>query len=57
MFYTKRTKKEILDYCDEAFDKVWYMRSHPCKEKDIEKQRQIAVKRVEKKYPEVLEYT
>ena len=46
MVYLKRNKKEIIEYIDEAFDKVWYMRSHPCDNTEIEKQRLEAMKRV-----------
>ena len=42
-----RKIKEIYDYLDEAESKVWYMRSHPCNNPEIEK--------VEKAYPEVLD--
>ena len=48
-----RTEEEIIKYMDEAFDKVWYMRSRPCGIPDIEKGRLNAIKRVEKEYPEV----
>lgn len=48
-----RTEKEIIKYMDEAFDKVWYMRSRPCDIPDIEKGRLKSIKRVEKEYPEV----
>ena len=48
-----RTEEEIIKYMDEAFDKVWYMRSHPCDIPDIEKGRLKSIKRVEKEYPEV----
>lgn len=48
-----RTEEEIIKYMDEAFDKVWYMRSRPCDIPDIEKRRLKAIKRVEKEYPEV----
>ena len=50
-----RTEEEIIKYMDEAFDKVWYMRSRPCDIPDIEKGRLNAIKRVEKEYPEVKE--
>lgn len=56
MVYLKRDKKEIIEYLDEAFDKVWYMRSHPCDNPEIEKQRLEAIKNVLGKYPEVQEY-
>ena len=48
-----RTEDEIIKYMDEAFDKVWYMRSRPCDIPDIEKGRLKSIKRVEKEYPEV----
>lgn len=48
-----RTEEEIIKYMDEAFDKVWYMRSRPCDIPDIEKGRLKSIKRVEKEYPEV----
>ena len=48
-----RTEEEIIKYMDEAFDKVWYMRSRPCDIPDIEKRRLKSIKRVEKEYPEV----
>lgn len=48
-----RTEKEIKKYMDEAFDKVWFMRSHPCDIPNIEKGRLKSIKRVEKEYPEV----
>lgn len=48
-----RTEEEIFKYLNEACDKVWYMRSHPCDNPEIEKGRLKAIKRVEKQYPEV----
>lgn len=48
-----RTQKEIKEYLDEAFDKVWYMRSHPCDNPKIEKSRLKAIENIVKKYPEV----
>ena len=51
-----RTEKEIKKYMDEAFDKVWYIRNHPCDIPDIpdiKKERLESIKRVEKEYPEV----
>lgn len=35
----KRTTKEITEYMDEAFDKVWLMRTHPCDDPEIETSR------------------
>lgn len=48
-----RTEEEIIKYMDEAFDKVWYMRSHYCDIPAIEKRRLKAIKRIRKTYPEV----
>ena len=50
-----RKEKQILKYLEEAEMKVWYMRSRPCDIPEIEKGRLTAIKKVEKKYPEVLE--
>lgn len=50
-----RKKQEIYDYLDEAESKVWYMRSHPCNNPEIEKGRLEAIEKVEKAYPEVLD--
>lgn len=50
-----RTEKEIIEYMDEAFDKVWYMRSHPCDVPEVEERRKEAIKKVLEKYPECKE--
>ena len=50
-----RTESEITKYLDEALDKVWYMRSHPCDIPEIEKGRLNAIKEIEDEYPEVKE--
>ena len=50
-----RKEKQILKYLEEAETKVWYMRSRPCDNTEIEKDRLKAIKQVEKEYPEVLE--
>lgn len=50
-----RKIKEINEYMDEVFDKVWYMRSRPCDIPEIEENRLKAIKKVEEKYPEVLD--
>lgn len=52
---SRRSEKSILEYLEEADHKVWYMRSHPCENKEIEEKRKEAVKKIEEKYPEVLE--
>lgn len=49
-----RKLKEIQEYETEAFDKVWYMRSHPSEHPTIEENRLKAIERIEKEYPEVL---
>lgn len=51
----KRTNKEILEYMDEAFDKVWLMRSHPVDDPVIEAKRLLAVKRILKTYDDIPE--
>ena len=48
-----RKEKEIEEYLEEAFDKVWYMRSKPCDNEEIEKKRLDNIKRIEQLYPEV----
>lgn len=50
-----RKKQEIEKYLEEAFDKVWYMRSRKCDNEEIEKKRLEAIKVIEEKYPEVLD--
>ena len=49
-----RKKKEIIEYLEESLDKVWYMRSQPCDNPEIEQKRKEAVEKVINKYPEVL---
>lgn len=53
--FIKKNKKEINEYLDEALDKVWYMRSHPCDIPNIEEGRLKAIERIEKEYPETKE--
>lgn len=50
-----RKEKEIIKYLDEAFDKVWLMRSKPCNNLEIEERRMKAVKEVLKKYNDIPE--
>lgn len=50
-----RKKIELEKYLEEAESKVWYMRSRPCDNPEIEERRLKAVERIEKEYPEVLE--
>ena len=48
-----RDRDEIEDYCKEAFDKVWLMRSHTCGNPIIESKRIEAVKRILKSYSDI----
>lgn len=41
-----RTEEDIIEYMEEACDKVWYMRSRPCDIPDIEKRRLEAIKKL-----------
>lgn len=50
-----RKQKEIEQYLNEAFDKVWYMRSIECDNPEIEQRRLKQIERIEQAYPEVLE--
>lgn len=50
-----RNKAEIKEYMEEAFDKVWLMRSHPGDNPYIEKARIEAVKRVRSTYDDIPE--
>lgn len=49
----KRTTKEIKEYMDEAFDKVWLMRTHPCDNPEIEEKRVDAVERIFMTYDDI----
>lgn len=49
-----RDEDEISEYYNEAFDKVWLMRSRPCDDyPDIEANRQAAVERILKTYKDI----
>lgn len=48
-----RTEEEILKYMDEAFDKVWYMRSRPCAIPEIERARVAHIVRVLLTYKDI----
>lgn len=50
-----RRKKEIEVYENEAFDKVWLMRTHPCNNPEIEEQRQAAIERILNTYEDIPE--
>ena len=53
-----RKQKEIIEYMDEAFDKVWIVRSihsNPCENADFEKKRTENIERILSKYKNVPE--
>lgn len=50
-----RKKKEIIEYLDEAFDKVWLMRTTPCENPDIEEGRIKNIERILNQYPDIPE--
>lgn len=45
-----RSTREIDEYLDEAFDKVWFSRTQVCDIAEVEQKRLEAVKRVVEKY-------
>lgn len=49
----KRSTKEIIKYQEEAFDKVWLMRTRPCNYPDIEARRRAAVERIFNTYDDI----
>lgn len=51
----RRTEKEVIAYQDEAFDKVWLMRTHPCDHPDIEAKRRAAIDRIFETYDDIPE--
>ena len=51
----RRSTKEITKYLDEAFDKVWLMRTHKCEIEEIEKARVESVKRILNTYEDIPE--
>ena len=51
-----RSEKELEKYEQEAFDKVWLMRTSPCDIPEIEARRQEAVKRIMDTYDDIPEY-
>lgn len=48
-----REREEIEEYRNEAFDKVWLMRSHPCENPKIEADRMKAVRRILRSYKDI----
>lgn len=51
----KRTNSEIKEYMEEAFDKVWLMRTHPCDDPEIELKRKENMKRILDTYDDIPE--
>jgi hypothetical protein len=52
----RRTNSQIKEYMDEAFDKVWLMRTHPVPDRpEIEKRRREAVERILNTYDDIPE--
>lgn len=50
-----RSRKDLIEYEQEAFEKVWLMRTKPCEDKDIEARRQAAVERILATYDDIQE--
>ncbi len=50
-----RKQKEIQEYLDEAFDKVWLCRSHPCNDENIERNRMQKVAEILSNYKDIPE--
>ena len=49
----RRRTKEIIKYMDEAFDKVWLMRTHECENEEIENRRVENIRRILKEYDDI----
>ena len=50
-----RSRKDLIEYHKEADDKVWLMRSFPCDNPEIEKDRLAAVERIMNTYNDIPE--
>lgn len=50
-----RPKKELEEYLEEAWDKVWLMRSSPVEDEEIERKRAAAVDRIFETYDDIPE--
>lgn len=50
---TNRSIKEIQEYENEAFDKVWFTRTHPEENHVIEVARRKNIERILAKYPDI----
>lgn len=55
VYHDIRDRDEIDEYEQEAFDKVWLMRSHPCDDPHIEKGRINSIRRVLDTYDDIPE--
>lgn len=55
MTHRPRSKKEMEEYLEEAFDKVWLMRTHPVDNEEIERERVAAVTRIFETYDDIPE--
>jgi hypothetical protein len=53
MTHRPRSKKELEKYLEEAWDKVWLMRSSPVEDEKIEKERAAAVDRILETYDDI----
>ena len=49
----RRKTKEITKYLDEAFDKVWLMRTRECENEEIENRRVENIRRILKEYNDI----
>jgi hypothetical protein len=50
-----RSRKDLIKYEHEAFEKVWLMRTSPCDNPEIEARRQEAVERILNTYNDIPE--
>lgn len=50
-----RSRKDLIKYEKEAFDKVWLMRTRPCNNPEIEVCRQKSVERILNTYDDIPE--
>ena len=48
-----RSRKDLIEYHKEADDKVWLMRSYPCDNPEIERDRLAAVERIMNTYNDI----
>lgn len=53
MTHHPRSKKEMEEYLEEAFDKVWFMRTHPVENEEIEERRVSAIDRILSIYDDI----